>query len=323
MKGLSPHYLARYRQISLPCRVFLPAVKLETASRGWGVRFSPAHGAVSALSPAFLRPRGHPRSQVRPAGSAGQGRAGQGRAGKGRGPRRAPGKALPCALREGGPGFPSSDKFSPRFCGGFWCDTVLTCCNWFPHPPRLRATGSTCEEPCAALTRRGRDRRSWVPHRAGKRRSPPAGQRRSKWLSVRLPPGPARPLAPLGPGPLWQRRCGGPGGGRRPSGTAPPGGGAGAALRSAEVPPSPVGRFCPPRGGRRCHTCGVPKAGACPSTWRCPRRTVLLEKWTSSLKSGGVGTLAVLFLYLVLLLVFAWIWCKRWYSCLLPPGVSK
>lgn len=170
MKGLSLHDLTRCRQIPLPCRVFLPAVKLETVTRGWRVRFSPAQGAVSALSLTSPRPRGHPRPQARPAGSAEQGKAGQGRAGSGRGPRRAPGKALPCALREGGPGFPSSDKFSPRFCGGFWCDTVLTCCNWFPHPPRLRATGSTCGEPCAVLTRRGRDRRSWVSRRAGKSR---------------------------------------------------------------------------------------------------------------------------------------------------------
>lgn len=319
MKGLSLHDLTRCRQISLPCRVFLPAVKLETVTRGWRVRFSPAQGAVSALSLTSPRPRGHPRPQARPAGSAEQGKARQGRAGPGRagGPAAPLGRRCPALCAREGRASPVQTSSRPASAAGFGATPswhVVT--GFHTHRAWERRevpAGSPAPSWLAAAAIAGAGSPAG-PGRAGKRRSPPAGQRRSKWLSVRLPPGPLAPLGSAGTG--HRAGAGGPREGLPP--VAGPGRRWGA-LRCRRAPAGAAARPEVAVGATR----AVPRGWGVAEHVAVPADGSFAWKVNSSLKSGGVGTLVVLFLCLVLLFVFAWIRCKRRYSCLLPPGVSK
>lgn len=204
-------------------------------------------------------PRGLPRLPAGLAGRAGQRRAGQdgpGWAGPGWAGPGGPGKALPFAPceRAGLPQFRQVLAPLPR--RRVWCDTVLTCCNWFPHPPRLRATGSTCDERRAAVTRRRRRARSSpvLPSRRS-RGATPRGHRRSKWVSIQCPPGrngTGRAGAGAGQPPPRQHPAGHRGAlgtgvrGSRSGGAPGPGPGAGGGSRSSLAALPPGAALCGP-----------------------------------------------------------------------------
>lgn len=188
-----------YHSLAATCST---GVKLETVTRGWRVYFfskptftlslishaHPAPGPAAGLPMPWLGsplPRGLPRLP------GGQGRAGQGWMGLGwgGGPGAARGRRCP-SLRGRGPGFPSSDKSSPRSQGGWFGATpswhVVTGFHTHRAWERREVPAMSAAPPWLAAAALAATR--WSRPAAPEAR-PHAGHRRSKWDSVQSPPG--------------------------------------------------------------------------------------------------------------------------------------